>query len=58
MKNAAVFMAILVMFFMQRPASIAGTEDAGEPNFVKGKFELPLNTDTIGEQWKASGYFP
>ena len=57
MKTAAMFVAILVVFFMPGPASIAGTEDAGEPHFVKGKFELPLNTDTIGEQWKVLGYF-
>ncbi len=57
MKSVAMFVAILVIFFMQGPASIAGAEDAGEPHFVKGKFELPLNIDTIKEHWKASGYF-
>ena len=53
-----MFVAILVIFFMQGPESIAGTEDASEPHFVKGKFELPLKTDAIREQWKATlGFF-
>ncbi len=56
MKNAAMYVAILVVFFMQGLASIAGTEDASEPHFVKGKFELPLKTDAIREQWEAAGY--
>ena len=53
-----MFVATLVIFFMQGPESIAGTEDASEPHFVKGKFELPLKTDAIREQWKATlGFF-
>ena len=56
MRNAQMFVAIFVIFFMQGLASIAGTEDASEPHFVKGKFELPLETDAIREQWEALGY--
>ena len=56
MRNAQMFVAIFVIFFMQGLASIAGTEDGSEPHFVKGKFELPLETDAIREQWEALGY--
>ena len=56
MRNAQMFVAIFVIFFMQGLASIAGTEDASESHFVKGKFELPLETDAIREQWEALGY--
>ena len=57
MKIAATFVVILMIFFMQGLVSIAGTEDASEPHFIKDKFELPLKTDTIKKQWKALGYF-
>ena len=35
---------------------IAGNQDAAEPYIVKGKFELPLNTGEIREQWALRGY--
>ena len=56
MKTAAVFAAILAMFFIQGLASIAGTDDANEPYYTRGKFELPLKIDEIKEQWEALGY--
>ena len=34
----------------------AGSQDGTDPYIVKGKFELPLNTGEIKEQWEALGY--
>ncbi len=35
---------------------IAGSQGGTDPYIVKGKFELPLNSGEIKEQWAALGY--
>lgn len=57
MKNPIGFLAIFVLV-LEIPSRtlVAGSQDGIETYLVKGKFELPLNTDEIREQWKALGY--
>ena len=57
MKNPIGFMAFLLLVLGTSSQSVvAGNQDGTEPYLVKGKFELPLNTDEIREQWNALGY--
>ncbi len=46
---------MLVVAFSSRTL-VAGIGEGVEPHLVKGKYQLPLNTDLISEQWKALGY--
>ena len=57
MKNPIGFMAFLLLVLGTPSQSlVAGNQDGTEPYLVKGKFELPLKTDAIREQWEALGY--
>ena len=57
MKNPIGFMACLLLVLGTSSQSlVAGNQDGAEPYLVKGKFELPLKTDAIREQWEALGY--
>ncbi len=57
MKSPIGFLAFLLLF-PGTPSQnlVAGTQDGTEPYLVKGRFELPLQTGGIREQWKALGY--
>jgi hypothetical protein len=57
MKNPIGFMACLLLVLGTSSQSlVAGNQDGAEAYLVKGKFELPLKTDAIREQWEALGY--
>jgi hypothetical protein len=50
-------LAFLVLFTgMPSQTLIAGSQDGTDPYIVKGKYELPLNTGEIKEQWAVLGY--
>ena len=47
---------LLLVLGTSSQSLVAGNQDGAEPYLVKGKFELPLKTDAIREQWEALGY--
>jgi hypothetical protein len=56
-KNSICLLAFLFLIAgTPSQTLIAGNQDAAEPYIVKGKFELPLNTGEIREQWAVLGY--
>ena len=56
MKIPICLLAFLVLFTgMPSQTLIAGSQDGTDPYIVKGKYELPLNTGEIKEQWAVLG---
>ncbi len=47
---------LLLVLGTSSQSLVAGNQDGAEAYLVKGKFELPLKTDAIREQWEALGY--
>lgn len=58
MNNLARVMAFVVIAVgvMVGPAS-ADTDDANQPKFIKGKFDVPVSRDDVMKHWTARGYF-
>ncbi len=57
MKNPICLLAFLFLITgTPSQTLIAGSQDGTDPYIVKGKFELPLNTGEIREQWAVLGY--
>ncbi len=52
------YLLTFLLFFIGMPSKtlIAGSQGGTDPYIVKGKFELPLNSGEIKEQWAALGY--
>ena len=57
MKNLISLLAFLFLIVgMPSRTIVADSQDDTAPYIVKGKFELPLNTSEIKEQWTILGY--
>ncbi len=55
-KPIGLLVLFVLVFGIPSRNLVADIRDGIEPHLVKDKFELPLNTDQLREQWKALGY--